>query len=139
MPEPLPRVHHVVFCVHRKHQDEAAAFWADLGFTFTDIDLPDLGLRVLLDWDRGIEIISPTDSAGDESAHARRFLDEQGEGVYSIVVRTIDITEPVSIAARHGAAVAFQQHRSDENFELDEAMLHPIHGMPVTILATDLP
>jgi methylmalonyl-CoA/ethylmalonyl-CoA epimerase len=139
MTEPLPCLHHVVFCVHREHQDDAAAFWRDLGFEFAEIDLPDVGLRVLLDWDRGIEIISPTDLVVDESAQVRRFLDERGEGVYSVVVRTTDIAAPVSIAERHGATVAFQQHRGDENFQLDEVMLDPIHGMPVTFLATDLP
>jgi 4-hydroxyphenylpyruvate dioxygenase-like putative hemolysin len=139
MAEPLPHLHHVVFCVHRDHQDDAAAFWQDLGFELADFDLPDVGLRVLLDWDRGIEIISPTEDSGDESDRFRHFLDEHGEGVYSVVIRTTDVTGPVSIAARHGATVDYQQHRGDENFELDEAQLNPIHGMPVTVLATDLP
>ncbi|MCU0270091.1 MAG: hypothetical protein MUF83_15790, partial [Acidimicrobiales bacterium] len=54
-----PSLHHVVFCVHAENQDRAADFWRDLGFEFADIDVPDVGLRVLLDWTRGIEIISP--------------------------------------------------------------------------------
>ena len=63
MADATPSLHHVVFCVRRANQDEVAAFWRDLGFEFVDIDLPDVGLRVMLDWDRGIEIIAPTEGA----------------------------------------------------------------------------
>ena len=137
MTEALPALHHVVFCVQRENQDEAADFWRALGFEFVDIDLPDVGLRVLLDWGRGIEIIAPTEAAGPEAADVEEFLEQQGEGVYSVVVRTADIAGPISIAATYGAEVEFQQHREGTGFALDEARLHPLHGMPVTLLATD--
>ena len=139
MTEALPALHHVVFCVQRENQDEAADFWRALGFEFVDIDLPDVGLRVLLDWGRGIEIIAPTAVAGAEAADVEEFLEQHGEGVYSVVVRTADIAGPISVAAKHGAEVEFQQHRGGAGFALDEARLRPVHGMPVTILATDRP
>jgi hypothetical protein len=139
MTEALPSLHHVVFCVQRENQDDAADFWRALGFEFVDIDLFDVGLRVLLDWGRGIEIIAPTETAGPESAEFEEFLEQHGEGVYSVVVRTVEIAGPISIASRYGANVAFQQHREGPGFALDEARLHPLHGMPVTILATDRP
>jgi hypothetical protein len=95
-------------------------------------------MRVLLDWSRGIEIISPTDSSRTEAGEVVKFLDEQGEGVYSVVVRTADADASVSIAERHGATVEFRQHR-EGTFPLDEVRLSPLHGMPVTILVTDMP
>ena len=140
MAEPLPALHHVVFCVERANQDVAAAFWIDLGFEFAEIDLPDVGLRVLLDWNRGIEIISPTSTELPEAADVVDFLRERGEGVYSVVVRTSEVEGPIAVALRHGARVDFQQHRGGESegFQLDEARLSAVHGMPVTLLATDL-
>jgi 4-hydroxyphenylpyruvate dioxygenase-like putative hemolysin len=139
MTETLPGLHHVVFCVQREHQDEAADLWRAIGFEFVDIDLPDVGLRVLLDWGRGIEIIAPTEAAGPEAADVEAFLEQHGEGVYSVVVRSADIAGPIAIAAKYGADVEYQQHREGPGFTLDEARLRPVHGMPVTLLATDRP
>jgi methylmalonyl-CoA/ethylmalonyl-CoA epimerase len=138
MTDARPCLHHVVFGVERAHQDAAANLWTDLGFDFVEIDLPDIGLRVLLDWSRGIELISPTDDRGAEGARVRQFLDDRGEGVYSIVVLTSDIDGPVSVAGRHGAALQLRQDRGGDGFELEEAMLSPVHGMPITFIATDL-
>jgi hypothetical protein len=134
-----PCLHHVVFCVERAHQDAAANLWQDLGFQLVEIDLPDVGLRVLLDWSRGIEIISPSDVLGAEGARVQKFLDTRGEGVYSVVVLTSDIDGPVSLAARYGATLQLRQDRSGEGFALEEAMLSPVYGMPITVIATDLP
>ena len=139
MDDARPLLHHVVFCVEPAHQDDAANFWKDLGFELAEIDLPDVGLRVLLDWGRGIEIISPSDVNAAEGARVRRFLDERGEGVYSVVVLTSDIDGPVSVAGRYGAALVLRQDRGGEGFALEEAMLSSVQGMPVTFIATDLP
>jgi len=134
-----PCLHHVVFCVERAHQDDATTLWKDLGFEFIEIDLPDVGLRVLLDWTRGIEIISPSDVDAAEGARVQQFLDERGEGVYSVVVLTSDIDGPLSVAARYGATLRLRQDRSGDGFALEEAMLGPVYGMPITFIATDLP
>ena len=139
MPDARPVLHHVVFCVERAHQDEAASLWTELGFEFVEIDLADVGLRVLLDWGRGIELISPSDARGEEGARVRRFLDERGEGVYSVVVLTSDIDGPAAVAARYGATLLLRQDRGGDGFALEEAMLSPVHGMPITFIATDLP
>jgi hypothetical protein len=138
VPDPRPCLHHVVFCVERAHQDDAANFWKDLGFELVEIELPDVGLRVLLDWTRGIEIISPSDVNGAEGARVQRFLDERGEGVYSVVVLTSDIDGPLSVASRYGATSQLRQDRSGQAFTLEEAMLSAVHGMSVTFIATDL-
>ena len=111
MTRPRPHVHHVVVCVHRANQDAAASYCRDLGFEFTQFELDDVGLRVLLDWDGGMEIISPTDDAGPEADHAREFLEERGEGVYAVVVRTADVEGPRSVAAHWARGPSTQQHR----------------------------
>ena len=134
-----PRLHHVVFCVRPENQDAAADFWRDLGLTFVDIPRVEEGLRVLLDWSAGIEIIAPTEAGGTETERFRQFLDEKGEGVCSVVVRTDEVEGPIAIAAKHGAAVRYQQHREAGDHVIDEADLVPVHGMPVTLLATDRP
>lgn len=139
MADMRPCLHHVVFCVERAHQDDAANFWKDLGVDLAEIDLPDVGLRVLLDWSRGIEIISPSDVDAAEGARVQQFLDERGEGVYSVVVLTNDIDGPLSVAARYGATPQLRQDRSGDGFALEEAMLSPVYGMPITFIATDLP
>jgi methylmalonyl-CoA/ethylmalonyl-CoA epimerase len=138
MTDARPCLHHVVFAVEREHQDAAAKLWNDLGFEFVEIDLADIGLRVLLDWSRGIELIAPTDDRAAEGARVRQFLDDRGEGVYSIVVLTNDIDGPVSVAERYGATVQLRQDRGGDGFALEEAMLSPVHGMPITFIATDL-
>jgi methylmalonyl-CoA/ethylmalonyl-CoA epimerase len=135
-----PALHHVVFCVERANQDDAARFWTDLGFELEVIELEDVGLRVLLDWRRGIEVIAPTDPSRSEGLRVRRlFLDDHGQGVYSVVVITGDIDGPLAVAARYGATVELRQDRSGEGFQLEEAMVELVHGMPITFLATDFP
>ena len=134
----LPSLHHVVFCVEPDHHDAAADVWRTLGFEFVEFLLEDVSLRVVLDWTRGIEIISPmTDNAS--VCVARAFLDERGEGVYSVVVRTDAIGAAIDGAERHGAELSFQQSRSGDGYALEEAMFAPVFGMPITLLETDIP
>lgn len=74
-----PRLHHVVFAVARERQDAAGKLFTELGFTLNDIDLEHLGLRVLLDWDRGIELISPgPESDAEVATSVSQFLADHG-------------------------------------------------------------
>ena len=134
-----PKLHHVVYCVRPENQEQAAAFWRDIGLTFQEIPLADEGLRVLLDWSAGIELVSPTEVEGTETARFRAFLDEHGEGVITVVVRTAEVEGPLAVAVRHGATVRYRQHRETGDTVLDEVDLTPVHGMAVTLLATTLP
>ena len=134
-----PKLHHVVFCVRPENQERAAEFWRDLGLTFVEIPLEEEGLHVLLDWEAGIEIVAPTEREGTETARFREFLASKGEGVCSVVVKTNDVDGPISVAARHGANVRYQQHRETGDIVIDEADLVPVFGMPVTFLATNRP
>ena len=107
---PPPSLHHVVFCVEPDNQDAAADVWRTLGFEFVEILLDDVSLRVLLDWTRGIEIISPTTSDATVCA-ARAFLNEQGEGVYSVVVRTEAISAATESMRSRGAELTYHTAR----------------------------
>jgi hypothetical protein len=132
------RLHHVVFCVRPENQDRAAGFWRQLGLTFAEVDLTDLGLRVLIDWDAGIEVVSPVGD-GEQSAGFTTFLAERGEGLYSVVMGVDEVAGPVALAARYGAVVEYVQHRRHGALTIDEVSLAPFCGMAVTFLATDPP
>ncbi len=131
------RLHHVVFCVRPENQDHAAGLWRELGLNFYEIDLDDLGIRVLIDWEAGIEILSPTNSDGQQAASFTEFLAVHGEGFYSIVMAVSEVDGPAAIAARYGAPIRYEQHRDHGGMHLDEIMLEPLHGMTVTFLATE--
>ena len=133
------KLHHIVYCVEPENHERAAEFWRELGIEFEEVHLEGLGIRVLLDWEAGIEVISPTEPAGTETAKFRAFLDEHGEGVYSAVVRTPEVAGPIAIATRYGATIRYQQHRETGPQVTDEVDLSPIHGMAVTFLATTKP
>jgi 4-hydroxyphenylpyruvate dioxygenase-like putative hemolysin len=95
-------VHHVVFAVPPEGLTQAAQFFADLGFRFQTIELDDVGLQVLLDWDRGVELVTPLSGADDANAVAQ-FLRENGAGVYSVVIRVGDAPAAEQVAQRYGA------------------------------------
>ena len=90
------RLHHVVFCVRPENQQRAAGLWRELGLQFQEVPLEDLGVRVLIDWNAGIEIISPTDTASAPSGNVCA-LDQLTQGlVLSVAV------PPDDVAADHG-------------------------------------
>jgi hypothetical protein len=130
------KLHHVVFCVHHDNQERAADLWRGLGLTFADIALPDLGVRVLIDWEAGIELVSPVPGSAEAAAAFTTFLETQGEGIYSIVMAVEEVDGPEAVAARYGAQVAYRQHREVGSLTIDEVMLAPVHGMPITFLST---
>ena len=130
------KLHHVVFCVHHENQEEAADLWRSLGLSFADIDLADVGLRVLIDWEAGIELIAPVPEAGEVAAEYTSFLATRGEGCFSVVMAVPEVDGPAEVARRYGAEVAYRQHRHHGDLPIDEVQLAPVHGMPITFLAT---
>ena len=131
-------VHHVVFAVTHEQLAETAQFFSELGFRFQTIELEDVNLRVLLDWDRGLELVTPLSSAADDTGDVAQFLQRNGPGVYSVVIRVGDASAAEQVAQRYGARTHFQQHRGGDGFELDEIEISVL-GLPLTFLATDLP
>jgi len=129
------KVHHAVFCVHGDNQERAADLWRELGLTFAEIVLADLEIRVLIDWDAGIELVSPMPDAGEPAVAFTTFLETQGEGLYSLAMSVDEVDGPEAIALRYGAKVEYRQHRDLGSFVIDEVMLAPVHGMPITFLS----
>jgi hypothetical protein len=47
-----------------------------------------------------------------------------------------EVGDAVSVADRYGAQVEYSQHRQHGSLTIDEVMLAPVHGMPITFLST---
>ena len=131
-------VHHVVFAVPPEGLSEASQFFSDLGFRFQTIELDDVGLRVLLDWDGGLELVTPLPSDVDGANAVAQFLQRNGAGVYSVVIRVGDAPAAEQVAQRYGAQTLFRQQRGGDGYELDEIEISVL-GLPLTFLSTDLP
>jgi methylmalonyl-CoA/ethylmalonyl-CoA epimerase len=139
MTDSSSRLHHVVFAVTRERHDAVGQLFTELGFSFEDLNLDELGLRVLLDWGRGIELISPQPgSTAVVAASVTEFLTTRGEGVYTVVVKVPDAPAAQDIAARYGSATRFRQSFEGDGNYLDEIDLS-VFGLPLTFLSTNLP
>lgn len=133
------RLHHVVFAVARERHDAAGQLFTELGFNFEDITLDELGLRVLLDWKRGIELISPNpDSAAAVAVSVSEFLANHGDGVYTVVVQVSGASQAEDVAKRYGSTTRFRQGFEGEGNYLEEIDLSVL-GLPLTFLSTNLP
>ena len=139
MTRPLPLLHHVVFAIGLERLDSATDYLTALGFHFQAFELEQLGLQVRLDGDRGFELIAPTATAPVNPGTAADFLARNGEGLFSVVVRFADCDGAEHIAARYGAKADFRQHHEGDGFELTEVKLESLFGIPLTLMATDMP
>ncbi len=134
-----PQLHHIVFAVAPQRHDAVAQLFTDLGFGFEDLELTELGLHVHLDWNRGIEVISPIPgSTASVAASVTEFLDSHGDGVYTVVVRVPKASAAEAVAERYGAATRFRQGFEGDGNYLDEIDLSVL-GLPLTFLSTNLP
>jgi 4-hydroxyphenylpyruvate dioxygenase-like putative hemolysin len=134
----FPMMHHVVFAVAAERLDQATAFLETLGFRFQTHVLDDVGLRVTLDWDRGVELVTPTEALDRNPGSVADFLARNGDGVFSVVMRVEDADASMELARRYGALAEFRQDRGGEGLELVEVQLATIFGMPLTFLSTNL-
>jgi 4-hydroxyphenylpyruvate dioxygenase-like putative hemolysin len=139
MPNELPQMHHVVFAVAPDRLEAATAFLVGLGFTFQTHVLDDVGLRVTLDWDRGVELVTPTLEGYAKHVPVADFLARNGDGVFSVVMRVKDADAATALAQRYGATVEFRQDRGGGGLDLVEVQLATMFGMPLTLLFTNLP
>jgi len=88
-----------------------------LGLEMQDVDIPELGIHVLIAWEAGIEIMSPTYAEGKLADAAREFLDRRGEGVYSVVYNVADIEDASARLAGLGAGLLFAEDIAAEEFD----------------------
>ena len=134
-----PSLHHVVFAVAAERHATAAQMFSDLGFVFETLQLTELGLDIHLDWNRGIELISPIPgSTGEVAVSVTEFLERHGDGVFTVVVGVPEASSAAAVAERYGATTRFRQHMEGEGTYLDENDVS-ILGLPLTFLATNIP
>jgi 4-hydroxyphenylpyruvate dioxygenase-like putative hemolysin len=133
------QLHHVVFAVAVEHHDAVAQMFTDLGFTLQPAELTEFGLRIHLDWDRGIEIISPVEgSTAPVATSVREFLDQKGDGIYTVVIRVLGAAAAESVAERYGARIRFRQKLDGDGTHLEEIDLL-VFDLPLTLLDTNIP
>ena len=133
------KLHHVVFAIAPERHDEVARLFTELGFSLDSVDLAELGLRVSLDWNRGIELMSPLpESTATVAGFVNEFIDKNGDGIYTVVIRVPDTPAAEAIAERYESLTRFQQ-----SFDGDGSYLHEVDlsvlGLPLTFLSTNLP
>jgi 4-hydroxyphenylpyruvate dioxygenase-like putative hemolysin len=132
-------LHHVVFAVALDRHDAVARMFTDLGFTLAPTELTELGLRISLDWERGIEVISPIGGAtAPVSASVSAFLNSKGDGVYTVVVKVPQASAAEAVADRYGASIRFRQKLEGDGTHLEEIDLS-VFGLPLTLLDTNIP
>jgi 4-hydroxyphenylpyruvate dioxygenase-like putative hemolysin len=134
-----PSLHHVVFAVADERHESVAQMFIDLGFALAPAELTELGVRINLDWARGIEIISPLPGATASVAKSvSQFLAEEGDGIYTVVLQVPAASAAEAVAERYGSKTRFRQSFSGDGTFLDEIDLSAL-GLPLTFLATNVP
>jgi hypothetical protein len=140
MQQPINRVSHVVYCVRAENLATVTAFLAEaLGASFEASDRPELGLRIRIALESGLEIIAPDPQLGPVPERFTNHLAERGEGVYDVVYGVRDLDEVIAHAARFAVGVTHRGSYADlppwrGRFDVfDEAHLEPIHGLHLTL------
>lgn len=112
-------VHHVVWCVRAESLPRVKAFWEGvIGVPLDELDLPELGLKVLISWHGGIEIMAPAYPTGLMVEAANAFLAARGEGVYTVVYDVRGIEGVVSSFVAAGGKLLFRETITPD--EVDE-------------------
>lgn len=133
------QLHHVVFAVAPERQAAVAQMFTELGFSFENTELTELGLSIYLDWTGGVELISAIPGATAEvAASVSEFVTRNGEGVYTVVLRVPGASDAEAVTNRYGSKVRFRQSFSGEGSYLDEIDLS-VSGLALTLLSTNIP
>jgi len=138
----------VVMLYREENFDAAlATFTQTLGITDfeTPLDLHEMGLRVSVSWDSGLELIAPL-GEGAYAAPMRAHLDAKGEGVFGLVYRVPDLEAAEARATANGhpprgridCFTANPDWRERFSYAM-EAPLEPIAGIDVTLIQLDPP
>lgn len=134
-----PSLHHVVFAIAPERHDAVADMFTGLGFTLAPAELAELGLRINLDWEHGIELISPIPGAtAPVAVSVAEFLDTKGDGIYTVVLQVPDASTAEAVTERYGAAIRFRQKLEGDGTHLEEIDLS-VFDLPLTLLDTNVP
>jgi 4-hydroxyphenylpyruvate dioxygenase-like putative hemolysin len=136
---PETQLHHVVFAVAPERLTAVAQMFTELGFSFQNTELTELGLTIHLDWDGGVELISASPGAtADVAASVSDFVQRNGDGVYTVVLRVPTASDAEAVTERYGSKIRFRQSFSGEGTYLEEIDLS-VSGLPLTLLSTNIP
>jgi hypothetical protein len=144
------RIDYVGICVHLENMEDSVHRFSELlGVRFEGPFDSELGLRVCVDFDSGLEIFAPLtgDAARPAADHYRRFLAEHGEGIYRLSFGVGSADEAAeraralgySVAPAAGPPTAWQEGsvRPDWEQRFDEwrhaALTEPIHGVRLSL------
>jgi len=133
-------VNHVSLVVHEHNLDAVADKWERiLGLDFEEINSLELGLRMKVDLDAGIELVAPLGSTGAHGALFKKHLDEHGEGFHSIIFRVDNLGEARRAITESGNTVTREiRLRGDEPWfdrysEFVALAFEPIHGIHASV------
>ncbi|WP_123024522.1 hypothetical protein [Mycolicibacterium stellerae] len=133
-----PSLHHVVFAVALERHGAVAQMFTELGFTLAQAELTELGLRINLDWNRGIELISPLPGSTEPvAASVSEFLDTMGDGIYTVVLQVPEASSALAVTDRYGASLRFRQKLEGDDNHLEEIDLSVL-DLPLTLLDTNI-
>jgi methylmalonyl-CoA/ethylmalonyl-CoA epimerase len=136
---PSQRLHHVTFAVAAERLDTATQLFTELGFALNPGELPDAGLHIRLDWQRGIELISPiAGSTASVAASVNEFLDNHGDGVYTVVLQVPGASAAESVAERYNSTTRYRFDISGNGTYCNEVELSVL-GLPLTFMSTNIP
>ena len=133
------RVHHVCWCFEPENVDAVKAFWKERFETkLFDFVQPELGLRVLINWEAGIEIIAAArPGRHGRSAGAGAPRRAEGEGVYTVAVEVDDLPAATARAEAAGASVTLRDEfvvgKGDDALEVLQMVLSDVLGMRLTL------
>lgn len=133
------RLHHVTFAVSPERLDETTQLFTDLGFALSPGELPDAGLQIRLDWERGVELISPiAGSTAEVATSVKEFLTNSGDGVYTVVLQVPGASAAESVAQRYGSTTRYRFDISGDGTYVNEVELSVL-GLPITFMSTNIP
>jgi catechol 2,3-dioxygenase-like lactoylglutathione lyase family enzyme len=134
------RVDHVALVVRKENLDDAVSRFSALFAIQMEGPFRSAGLTIYINWDAGLELLSPEDETADNAP--ARFLRDRGEGLFRLIFGVDDLD-----AARQRAASSGVRTRDINAFDLnpewaeryermDEALLDdPIFGSLVALVS----
>jgi methylmalonyl-CoA/ethylmalonyl-CoA epimerase len=72
------------------------------------------------------------------AASVSDFVERNGDGVYTVVLRVPGASDAEAVTERYGSKTRFRQGFSGEGCYLDEIDLS-VFGLPLTLLSTNIP
>jgi methylmalonyl-CoA/ethylmalonyl-CoA epimerase len=138
----MSNVHHVCWCLQPEHMDGAKELWEErLHTELIDFAPPGLGIRVLINWEAGVEIICPEGEGGTVGPKAREFLERHGEGVYAVVVDVEDLDRATADVRSAGADLTDSEDivfgEGADALRVRQMMFDELLGMRLTLQHTD--